>query len=142
MELIDKINIIYEQIGERILGQLSDSAKINIERQVNRRIGTFSIVLEIIVTEKVHDDDYGLVFATNVQINSHFSHKNKRVDYDGGLFIISDLSTGNGEVIDSTEEFTLLPSNKESVDYAVKKIELFVQTIAPSVCNIITERYG
>jgi hypothetical protein len=140
MELVNNIIILYEQIGERILTRLSDSVKINIEKRVDKRIGAFTITLEIFVLKRAQYDDYGLVFATNAQVKSHYPETSS--DNGGGLLIMSDLSTGDGQIIDSTEEFVLFPNSKDSIDYAFKKIELFVQTIAPSVYDIIAERYG
>jgi hypothetical protein len=139
MDLINKLYLLYEQIGEKILNELQDKVRINIEKQVNRHNGSFTITLEIFNLDKILDDDYGLVFATNAQIESHFSYNN--VNNNGGLFIISDLSSGNGEEIDSTEEFIFFPHDTHSLNVTFDKIKQFVQILTPSIYNIFIERY-
>jgi len=53
--------------------------------------GCFTVTLELVVIDKIHDtDDYGIVFSTNAQKNSNYATGGQ--SFKSGLYLMSDLS--------------------------------------------------
>jgi len=139
MKLISNIYQLYEDVGKEILQANSDKLKIVCEKHVNQLTGCFTVTLEIIVISKIlHDDDYGIVFSTNAQKESHNGISNNQ--FISGLYLTSDLSLGDGQIIDGIEELDYSPSNEENNSQIWDAILNFTLSKIRDVKKILTDK--
>ena len=137
--IIEKINVWYERIRQQIVSDFGAQIKCNLERQINKENCSFSITLEIVIVSEQLNDDYGIVLATNAQPMSHFNSMLK--NYDGGLFLLSDLSSGVGKILESTDEFLYFPFDTQSQIEMLEHINKFLGAVLLSVNQLLIENY-
>ena len=137
MELNQLIYKLYQDIANQICPVESDKLKVICELHEDDHSGGFSISLEIVVVERLNDfDDYGIVLSTNAQKNSHYKLDSRR--FEEGLYLVTDLSFGDGEIVDEINEVNYLPFSEESNreiwevvrEFALSKIELVKEILS------------
>lgn len=139
MELLDLIYKLYEDFGEEIFLMKSDKLKIISEKHIDDLSGSFTVTLEIIIIDRICDDDYGIVFSTNAQKQSHYEIKSQI--FNEGLYLISDLSFGDGEIINQSQEINYLPFEENSNIETWKMIENFTLSKTELIKEILRDKY-
>jgi hypothetical protein len=140
MKLMRSVYKLYQDIGKKVLTISPDNLKVVCRKHFQDQTGGFSISLEIIVVDRVNNDDYGIVLTTNAQQNSHYEKRDRH--FKAGLYLMSDLSYGDGGIIVETNEVNYLPSNEESSktiwsfisDFSLSKVEMMQ--------SILLNKYG
>jgi len=140
MELISSIYKLYEDIGKEILLGVPDKLKVISEKHFDGQTGSFTVTLEILVLNRINDSDYGIVFSTNAQKNSHFGLNGAH--FTEGLYLITDLSFGDGEIIDGTEELNYFPFSNESNMQIWSIVESFTISKIDSIKTILFTKYN
>lgn len=139
MEIIEKIKSYYTKIGNNVKKQFEDQIVLNYETNLNPKLNQFSVSLEIIIANRKSHDDYGLIYCTNAQNNSHF---NANLSATKELFLISDISYGDGTIIDSTEEIMYNASDPESNKIVTDTIERFILKRNDFIIRELIDHYG
>lgn len=140
MELISSIYKLYEDIGKEITLVIPDKLKVIFGKHFDGQTGSFTVTLEILVLNRINDNDYGIVFSTNAQKNSHFGLNGAH--FTEGLYLITDLSFGDGEIIDGTGELNYLPFSNESNMQIWSVVESFVISKVDSIKSILFNKYN
>lgn len=139
--MIENIERTYIQAKEIVYDNIKCDLRYNITKAIYD-VHRFTITLEIIVREKATEDDYGIVFSTNSQNKSHYSFGEERPSLDKNIYIMSDLTYGNGEEISSTEEFSYEPNDDISREFIKDKILHFIDCESRKIVSLMKERYA
>jgi hypothetical protein len=138
--MIESIERAYIQAKDIVYDNIECDLRYNITKAVYD-VDLFTITLEIIVKEKAVEDDYGVVFSTNSQSMSHYSFEKEHSVLDKKIFIMSDLTYGNGEEISSTEEFSYELNDDVSLEFIKDKILHFIRCQSGKIGVLMKERY-
>lgn len=137
MKIAEEIGSIYNDIGSR----LSKIPEISCKRNnIVKTSGSFTITLELIVKSRISEDDYGIVFSTNCQTESHEPDKGNIKN--NRMYLVSDVMHGNGKLIDSTEELTYSSSDAHSQEIALRIIISFISRLQKQLGTLLNENYG
>ncbi len=140
MELSKAIYHFYEEIGKQIDLTIPGKLKYICESQIDQQTGCFTVTLEILVINRILDRDNGVVFSTNAQQSSHF--KFNKMYFVEGLYLISDLSYGDGEIIDSITEQSYFFAKNSNNEEIFNIVESFTHSKIRSIRKILFDRYG
>lgn len=140
MTLVQSIYSLYQDIGKRILPIAPGKLKVICEKHLQKEGEGFSVTLEIIVLDRINDEDYGIIFSTNAQQHSHFGLES--LQFNEGLYVISDLSFGDGAIIAQTNEINYLPSDKENNQRIWNIIRKFSLSKFELMKTKLSDKYG
>jgi predicted DNA binding protein len=140
MDIVKIICRLYEDVGKQVKSRIPDKLKCICESQVDEETGSFTVTLEILVIDKIVDRDNGITFSTNAQ---QFSHNDvTKIHAAQGLYLISDLSYADGEIIDSIIEQNYILSENSNKKEILETIESFTLSKVNSIPKILNNRYG
>lgn len=136
--MLQDIQRIYIEVANEIKSSFNEQINVTLEKHLALH-NSFSVVCELIVINRINEDDYGIVFSTNAQTKSHY---NEMKTLAGSLFLVSDISFGDGQIIASTEELIYDNSIQEQAVNIVNLIRSFVENNKDKIFYELTTHYG
>ncbi|MBX2922731.1 MAG: hypothetical protein KF746_11105 [Chitinophagaceae bacterium] len=136
--MVQNILEVYQSIASEIERVFKDQVKISFGKHIFKR-DKFTVTCVLGIPNNISEDDYGIVFSTNAQLTSHYSGL---INRNGNLFLISDISFGDGRIIATTEEFVYDNSIQEQAVTIVNLIRSFVENNKDKIFYELTTHYG
>ncbi len=138
MKIAEEIHLSYTKIAQRFALVKGIKCECN---KIIKKDGTFTVTLEIIIENRISDYDYGLVFSTNAQRSSHLGRDLKE-SVIGEIFLMSDLSYGDGEMIADTKEFKYLVEDVPAQEIITETVLKFIVEAQTNLVPALFDRYG
>ncbi len=139
MFIIEEIYNYYKEIGQEIESYFEKQVFLKYEKHYNRKLLSFTVLLEVIIPQKRAEADYGLVLSTNAQ---KASHNKLEISSNSKLFLISDISYGDGKIIKSSNEISFNFSDNTSTNEALGFVRSFFSDKIKLIKNELIQHMG
>ena len=139
MVILENIFSYYKEIGREIASFFGNDVVINYHKYQNEKPLSFIVTMEIIIPQLKAEDDYGLVLSTEAQKSSQ---SKSEVNSNNELFLISDISYGDGKVIQSSNEISFSFFDNISTNEALNFVRLFFSDNINFIKDELINHYG
>jgi hypothetical protein len=140
-DLLSLIYDFYKEVGNLIAARAPGKLRCDYLKGFNRQKGLFSVLLTIMVTDRSpNEDDCCIVFSTNAQPDTHY-HGLKKDIIENGLYLVTDLCSGTGEIFGEIDEILYYPDDELSNRRVLEIVKAFGISQLSTVIKILADRY-